>query len=625
MIAPPVSDTTVREACRILEAARGQEAHLEALLLLGGAVVGGDLDDQPDHWPEALVEVARDIRHVGGNSGNNKATATSFPPPGQFGKAVENQVVACVIQSAAAQAAHVQSSRSSQGPILDGLVQEMRRRSMAAPDPHPFLSLLDARVSEIRSYHARHGTNAHFPKARRLAADGFDIGARAWWRPLTHDTLYTTPEVWGKYLDLEQSEWMRTLQLVQQNDTDATPTNNSNNSFVYSDFLQVLVQGLDKLDGAAKVTHRKLYERFLVQLQDYLISFLKRTTPLLNVHQEILAPALRTVDAKGSPLAAVTPVDLTDFTSVEALQKAVTSQAIKAELGRLGLKCGGTPVDRAVRLWLTKGKAAADWPAKIRAKQSLPATTNTSRSESGTVDAAAATAASAVSISLVQREALVTALLDQVRPSLEATSKRMERQQGQTLSEREKEIQEDLHGSTVQAKKRKAVDGYEDDDDEDDAPIYNPKNVPLDWDGRPIPYWLFKLHGLNHVSTIRNEWCVCLRRLAGMDLIFVSFFFALQYYTCEICSGESYRGRRNFELHFADQKHSAGMKSLGIPNTKHFHGVTNIQDAQDLWGSLQEKLKEDQFDVSKEEEYEDSNGNVLSRTTYEDLARQGLL
>lgn len=67
------------------------------------------------------------------------------------------------------------------------------------------------------------------------------------------------------------------------------------------------------------------------------------------------------------------------------------------------------------------------------------------------------------------------------------------------------------------------------------------------------------------------------------------------------------------------------MKSLGIPNTKHFHGVTKIEDAQDLWKSLQEKLKQDQFDNSREEEYEDSHGNVLSRTTYEDLARQGLL
>jgi splicing factor 3A subunit 3 len=36
-------------------------------------------------------------------------------------------------------------------------------------------------------------------------------------------------------------------------------------------------------------------------------------------------------------------------------------------------------------------------------------------------------------------------------------------------------------------------------------------------------------------------------------------------------------------------------------------------------------VNKDIFDASKEEEYEDSNGNVLSRATYEDLARQGLL
>ena len=38
----------------------------------------------------------------------------------------------------------------------------------------------------------------------------------------------------------------------------------------------------------------------------------------------------------------------------------------------------------------------------------------------------------------------------------------------------------------------------EESDEEDDKPaLYNPKDVPLDFDGKPIPYWLFKLHGLN--------------------------------------------------------------------------------------------------------------------------------
>ena len=176
----------------------------------------------------------------------------------------------------------------------------------------------------------------------------------------------------------------------------------------------------------------------------------------------------------------------------------------------------------------------------------------------------------------------------------------MERRQTQTLKEREREVFDELFGTGVTIKKPRINDNggdveSDDDDEDDDAPIYNPKNVPLDWDGKPIPYWLFKLHGLNH------------------------------YYDCEICGGESYRGRRNFEVHFAEQKHAAGMKALGIPNTKHFHGVTKIEDARDLWQSLQDKLVQDQFDVNHEEEYEDSSGNVLSRKTYEDLARQGLL
>ena len=158
---------------------------------------------------------------------------------------------------------------------------------------------------------------------------------------------------------------------------------------------------------------------------------------------------------------------------------------------------------------------------------------------------------------------------------------------------------DELYGAGVVLKKHKKNNGNDSDvsdSDDEDTPIYNPKNVPLDWDGKPIPYWLFKLHGLNH------------------------------YFDCEICGGgESYRGRRNFELHFAEQRHAAGMRALGIPNTKHFHGVTRIDDAQELWQSLQEKLQQQQFDGTKEEEYEDSSGNVLSRKTYEDLARQGLL
>ena len=85
--------------------------------------------------------------------------------------------------------------------------------------------------------------------------------------------------------------------------------------------------------------------------------------------------------------------------------------------------------------------------------------------------------------------------------------------------------------------------------EENEKPIYNPKNVPLGWDGKPIPYWLYKLHGL------------------GIE------------YKCEICGGASYWGRRAFERHFQEWRHSYGMKCLKIPNTVHFKEVTSIEDA----------------------------------------------
>merc|ERR1711879_684649 len=96
--------------------------------------------------------------------------------------------------------------------------------------------------------------------------------------------------------------------------------------------------------------------------------------------------------------------------------------------------------------------------------------------------------------------------------------------------------------------------------DDEERPIYNPLNLPLGWDGKPIPFWLYKLHGL------------------GIE------------YKCEICGNTSYWGRRAFERHFQEWRHAYGMKCLGIPNTKHFNDITNINDALALW----EKIKVDE-------------------------------
>ncbi|CAD7691121.1 unnamed protein product [Nyctereutes procyonoides] len=123
----------------------------------------------------------------------------------------------------------------------------------------------------------------------------------------------------------------------------------------------------------------------------------------------------------------------------------------------------------------------------------------------------------------------------------------------------------------------------------------NPKNLPLGWDGKPIPYWLYKLHGLN-IN-----------------------------YNCEICGNYTYRGPKAFQRHFAEWRHAHGMRCLGIPNTAHFANVTQIEDAVSLWAKLKLQKASERWQPDTEEEYEDSSGNMVNKKTYEDLKRQGLL
>ena len=61
----------------------------------------------------------------------------------------------------------------------------------------------------------------------------------------------------------------------------------------------------------------------------------------------------------------------------------------------------------------------------------------------------------------------------------------------------------------------------ESEEEDDDSVPYNPKNLPLGHDGKPIPYWLYKLHGLNIT------------------------------YECEICGGAQYKGPKSFQRHFS--------------------------------------------------------------------------
>ncbi|KAJ3106790.1 Splicing factor 3A subunit 3 [Phlyctochytrium bullatum] len=67
------------------------------------------------------------------------------------------------------------------------------------------------------------------------------------------------------------------------------------------------------------------------------------------------------------------------------------------------------------------------------------------------------------------------------------------------------------------------------------------------------------------------------------------------------------------------------MRCLGIPNTRHFQEITLIADAYALWEKLKSQAKNEAFKADAMEEFEDAEGNVFNKKTFEDLRRQGLL
>ncbi|KAI0650581.1 RNA splicing factor PRP9 [Trametes meyenii] len=188
---------------------------------------------------------------------------------------------------------------------------------------------------------------------------------------------------------------------------------------------------------------------------------------------------------------------------------------------------------------------------------------------------------------------LCTQLLRELAPALNETKSNVERRFSLTAREREQELLEQSKKPPPPAKT--PGNGEPAEEEEEEERIYNPLKLPLGWDGKPIPYWLYKLHGL------------------GVE------------YRCEICSDHVYMGRKNFERHFQESRHAFGMRALGLPNTKHFHEITRIEDALALAEKLKREGRNEIFEQETMEELEDEEGNVYNRKTYEDLKKQGLI
>ncbi|XP_042429725.1 splicing factor SF3a60 homolog [Zingiber officinale] len=415
------------------------------------------------------------------------------------------------------------------------------------------------RLKEIRDYHRRH------PSARV-------VDTTEEYEELLKEEPhieFSGEEAFGRYLDMHELY----------------------NEYINSKFGDSSTEYLTFLDSFSQTQsipfHLKLsrqYKEYLEHVLQYLVSFMERTQPLQDLNRlfEKLEVEFEQQWADGKvlgwenkgldrdPLPSQSDeLDLEYYSTLEELME-VGPEKLKEALAALGLKTGGTLKQRAERLFLTKNTPLEQLDRKHFAKSSRNSEKNVATDQ----------------ISSKKEIALMEAKLHQLCSFkhfvIDLTKENIEKKQALTYEEMEAEREEEVTQADSES-------------DDEEQQIYNPLKLPMGWDGKPIPYWLYKLHGLG------------------------------QEFKCEICGNQSYWGRRAFERHFKEWRHQHGMRCLNIPNTKNFNEITSIQEAKELWEKIQERQGVNKWRPDLEEEYEDREGNIYNKKTYTDLQRQGLI
>ncbi|KAL7419570.1 Pre-mRNA-splicing factor sap61 [Cryptotrichosporon argae] len=378
------------------------------------------------------------------------------------------------------------------------------------------------------------------------------------------DNVFTAEEAYGKHVDvyLAHSQYLNLRGATRLS---------------YIGYLDMLKTG--KVERTLDVREKSdpAYLQYVQTLYDYFLGFFERALPLVDIHATVKEQSdkFESEWAEGK------------VPGWESGKK----QATAAATGE-GIWCSycqktyskQTVYDAHLNSEKHKKREKAGLSAS---DPSAAATPSTSTSGAGSSSAREKVKAPARLTYLVS--ALLTA--EPIPGVLAASRAEVERRSALTAREREAEADEDEQPAAA----AEAVRPRDEHDDEDDDKVYNPLKLPLGWDGKPIPYWLYKLHGL------------------GVE------------FKCEICSDYVYMGRKAFDKHFQESRHAFGMRALGLPNTRHFHEITKIADALALAEKLKHEGRQEMSAMERAEEFEDADGNVYDKKTYEDLKRQGLL
>jgi splicing factor 3A subunit 3 len=373
------------------------------------------------------------------------------------------------------------------------------------------------------------------------------------------DNMFSGEESYGRFLDLTGlHELYVNLPGIKR------PT-----YLQYLDNFDIFAPPLCAIKRPDKMTDQ--YFSYVGQLADYLESFMKRTRPLENLEslfktfEDDFEKAWENNDVPGWNLEVASQGSGNGIWCPDCEKDFSNQNVYKNHLtGKKHIRAAEQRAARQSEAGGDKGNGATNRGANtLRLKERA----------------------------IAEREHRVKRLSASMSQERGDTRVNVERKQGMTERERQLELDQLFADSGPQTQ---AADdsGSESDDDEK---VYNPLKLPIAWDGKPIPFWLYKLHGL------------------GVE------------FPCEICGNFVYMGRRAFDKHFNEARHIHGLKCLGITNTALFREITGIEDALKLWDKIQREKKKTAKDDGGVVQMEDAEGNVMPEKVYYDLQKQGLL
>lgn len=415
-------------------------------------------------------------------------------------------------------------------------------------------------LKDVRDHHARYpneqAENSETRYKIRRPVDGDAM-------PSIVDSLFSGEEAFGRFFDLNTNHEMY-LNL---------PNVKRLNYLQYLENFDNFAPGYGGIKRADKLTDQ--YFKYVGELASYLESFMRRTRPLENIDG-----VLGSFD--------------------EEFVKAWDNDEVTGwEVEKSGASGTAQDLSTADAVWCDdcekEFKNENVYKNHLTGRKHIKATEQRKQrqGEDSTGPKGPATSATRLKERAVaEREFRVKRLASAMSTERGDTRVNVERKQGMTERERQQEL-ENLMNMTEQP--QGPVDDGDDEDDDGEEKIYNPLKLPLAWDGKPIPFWLYRLHGL------------------GVE------------FPCEICGNFVYMGRRAFDKHFNEARHVYGLKCLGINNTSLFRDITKIEEALKLWDKMQRDRKKNKVDEGSVVQMEDADGNVMPEKVYYDLQKQGLL